>query len=112
MMFPTTTAIADDDETVRIITREAFPDAIVLATANGALAAILVPAIKAANQAAQDAEAEDGDDDGRGPGLPMSPGGPMLGPGGPGSPGGPGISPPSPGSPGAPGGRVHRRDQE
>lgn len=50
-MFPTTTSVAVDDQTVRIVTREAFPDTIVLATTNGALAAILIPAINAANQA-------------------------------------------------------------
>jgi len=107
-MFPTSTSVVVDDETVRIVTREAFPDAIALATANGALAAILVPAINAAQQAAQgpESDAEEGGEGAPGgqPGLPSAPGpGPALAPGG-------GI--PAPGAPGAPGGRVHRRDEQ
>ena len=85
LMFPTTTAVVVDDETVQIVTREAFPDTLTLATANGALAAILVPAINAANQAAQTAEgdAAGAKTGGEAPGAPGSsaPGGPAPAPG-------------------------------
>lgn len=78
-MFPTTTSVAVDDQTIRIVTREAFPDTIVLATANGALAAILIPAINAANQAAgvDPGDADDAGEAAPGSSAPGS-GGPAL----------------------------------
>ncbi|AMV36612.1 hypothetical protein [Planctomyces sp. SH-PL62] len=103
LMFPSTTTVAVDDESIRIATHGAFPDVTALVGARGFLPALLAPAIanaRAAAKARAEAAAAQPDAGGQGqPGGALGPGGPGR-PGGPGGPGGPGV----PGAPGAPGG--------
>ena len=107
LMFPSTTSVVVDDEAIRVVTREAIPETLVTATANGALTALLIPAFRAANQAAAAAEAAANPDGAaQQPGRPGTPPGPGSAPGpGPGIPGpGPGIPGAAPGpGPGIPG---------
>jgi len=86
LMFPSTTTVTVDDDSIRIVSRSAFPDATAVLGAKGVLPAMLAPAIASSRIAAKAAAAK-------------APAAPPAGaqPGQPGSPGAPGG--PAPGLP-------------
>jgi len=104
LMFPSTTVVSVDDDSVRIVTRGAFPDVTALVGAKGFLPALLTPPIAAARTAAaaKAAAAQAQAQPGQGGNPAPQPGGnPVPGPG-MGRPGGgnpapqPGVNPAPP----------------
>ena len=57
-MFPATTTVTVDDDSIRIVTRTAFPVSTAILGAKGVLPAMLAPAIANARLAARAAAAE------------------------------------------------------
>lgn len=86
LMFPSTTTVTVDDDSIRIVSRNAFPDVTAVLGAKGVLPAMLAPAIASARMAAKAAAAA------------QPAGGQSSQPVGPGAPG-------AVGAPGAPGPR-------
>ena len=96
LMFPSTTVVSVDDDSVRIVTRGAFPDVTALVGAKGFLPALLTPPIAAARTAAaaKAAAAQAQAQPGQGGNPAPQPGGnPVPGPG-MGRPGGSNPAPP------------------
>lgn len=58
LMFPSTTTVTVDDDSIRIVTRNAFPDSVALLGMKGVLPAVLAPAIANARIAAKAAAAK------------------------------------------------------
>lgn len=54
-LFPSVIALTADDQEVKIITRDSFPDVVATAAVGGVGVALLMPAIQAARTAAQKA---------------------------------------------------------
>ncbi|MDG3006701.1 hypothetical protein [Paludisphaera mucosa] len=83
LMFPSTTTVAVDDDSIRIVTRGAFPDMTALLGTKGVLPAMLAPAIASARVAARAAAANAAAT--AAPAQPGQPGQPGAGPGQPGA---------------------------
>ncbi|WP_337174568.1 hypothetical protein [Paludisphaera sp.] len=98
MMFPSTTIVSVEDDSIRIVTRGSFPDALALVGSRGFLPALLTPMLASARAAAaaKAAEAEAAAPAGQ-PGQQ----GQLVPPGQPGIPGQPGQSGGVPGQPGS-----------
>ncbi|WP_165227235.1 hypothetical protein [Aquisphaera insulae] len=110
LMFPGTMSVSVDDQAIKLVSRESFPNLVAGLAAGSAGTAMLMPAVQAARRAAQEAAARKAAAAGEGGQTP--PNGQAPGAGFPGarpnSPQGPGGRPGAPASPGGRGGGGRR----